>query len=329
MANRGDEGNEDKIYDEIKHIKLNCKNRNRHELIPIDDEYMVIIQTFLSYAGPFLYDVITNINTYKTHCIHNNITPVKQMPMYFSSSAFPLVLERAIPSLATIPFSPSWRVGKSGFRRFACNPRSLFLTPFPRSPIPVSRPTLCPPSLFFLYLPILREFPSWATLFTTTFHRVKIVGFSGIVDRRTKSWAAVEKCFTARDSFVHSLASISWERVSFSSRIWPIYNNVCYNSLTWPYLANPPCFIFSRARPAARRLHRLVREVRGAWEHGIFRSDERLSAEKRVCGLFAGVAASEEPPEFARWDEIASCHPGAGATVEIEASEEEFPTTGD
>lgn len=61
---------------------VNKKNSKRHELLPLDDCYLELVNLFLHYAGPFLTDVISNLNSYRQHCINNNITPVKQLPVY-------------------------------------------------------------------------------------------------------------------------------------------------------------------------------------------------------------------------------------------------------
>lgn len=71
-----------KAPESLGFLGVNKKNSKRHELLPLDDCYLELVNIFLHYAGPFLMDVISNLNNYRQHCINNNITPVKQLPMY-------------------------------------------------------------------------------------------------------------------------------------------------------------------------------------------------------------------------------------------------------
>lgn len=74
--------NEDlQTSDSLSTLRVNKKNSKRQEFLPLDDCYLELVNLFLHFAGPFLADVISNINNYRQHCLNNNITPVKQLPM--------------------------------------------------------------------------------------------------------------------------------------------------------------------------------------------------------------------------------------------------------
>ena len=82
------------VSESLNSLNVNEKKSKRHEYLPLDDCYLELVNLFLGYAGPFLFNVISDLNAYRQHCINNNITPVKQLPMYCQTHFFILRTHR-------------------------------------------------------------------------------------------------------------------------------------------------------------------------------------------------------------------------------------------